>query len=247
MRYDNAQDVRYKGGMQTDFQRARSAASKQQRAASLVEAARSIAMADGVRAVTLTGIAARAGVHHSAVRRYFDSHREVLLHLAADGWTRWADAVADRLDGGPGVGPAQLASVLVETLAADPLTCDLFAHVPMHLEHDVPVAKVLEFKRTSFDAVEHIRDAIARALPQLGTEGALDVVTAANAMAATLWQVTHPRPELTAAAAASGSTAFATFEQRDFTTTLSRLLAATVTGLVAADVGIAVDPHASEA
>jgi hypothetical protein len=94
------------------------------------------------------------------------------------------------------------------------------------------VEKVLEFKRTSFEAVERLRDAVAQALPALGNEGALDVITAANAMAATLWQVTHPRPERAAAAAASGTTAFTVFEQRDFTTTLSRLLTATVTGLV---------------
>ncbi len=34
--------------------------------------------------------------------------------------------------------------------------------------------------------------AIEGALPGLGTRGALDIVTAANALASTLWQVAHP-------------------------------------------------------
>jgi AcrR family transcriptional regulator len=35
--------------------------------------------------VTLTGVANRAGVHYSAVRRYFTSHKEELVHLVAEG------------------------------------------------------------------------------------------------------------------------------------------------------------------
>ena len=66
---------------------ARTEEEKRQRAAAIVEAARSLALDTGVASVTLTGVANRAGVHYSAVRRYFSSH-EVLLHLAAEGWTR---------------------------------------------------------------------------------------------------------------------------------------------------------------
>jgi|HubBroStandDraft_3_1064219.scaffolds.fasta_scaffold09792_4 AcrR family transcriptional regulator len=74
---------------QLTFQRARTE-QKRQRAAAIVEAARSPALETGVASVTLTGVANRAGVHYSAVRRYFTSHKEVLLHLAAEGWVRWS-------------------------------------------------------------------------------------------------------------------------------------------------------------
>ena len=70
------------------FQRARTEENKRRRATALVEAARSLAVETGVASVTLTAVAGRAGIHYSAVRRYFTSHKEVLLHLAAEGWVR---------------------------------------------------------------------------------------------------------------------------------------------------------------
>ena len=79
------------------FQRARTEEKKRQRAAALVEAARSLALESGVASVTLTDVASRAGVHYSAVRRYFTSHKEVLLHLAAEGWARFSDTVCEKL------------------------------------------------------------------------------------------------------------------------------------------------------
>src|ERR1700739_4403732 len=87
---------------QLTFQRARTEDKKRQRAAALVEAARSLALESGVASVTLTDVASRAGVHYSAVRRYFTSHKEVLLHLAAEGWARWSSTARAALrDAGP--------------------------------------------------------------------------------------------------------------------------------------------------
>jgi AcrR family transcriptional regulator len=61
------------------FQRARSAENKRQRASALVETARSLALETGVASVTMSAVADRAGVHHSAVRRHFSSHKDVLI------------------------------------------------------------------------------------------------------------------------------------------------------------------------
>jgi AcrR family transcriptional regulator len=214
------------------FQRARSAESKRQRTSDLVEAARSVALETGVASVTLTAVADRAGVHHSAVRRYFSSHKEVLLYLAAEGWARWADTVRDALRAAQSpVTAATVAEVLASGLAADPLFCDLLANVPLHLEHDVGVERVAEFKRVSHAAVMSIADAIDNALPGLGSRGALDVVTAANALAATLWQVAHP-PEALARVYADDP-AIAPAWALDFIPILTRLLTATCTGLLA--------------
>ncbi|GII52725.1 transcriptional regulator [Planotetraspora thailandica] len=210
------------------FQRARSAESKQQRARSLVDAARSLALEKGVAAVTLSAIAERAGVHHSAMRRYFDSHKDVLLQLAAEGWHRWADETTEALRDRQ-VNAAELARTLVATLAADPLFCDLLANVPLHLEHEVTVDRVVEFKKTSREAVLRLTRAIATATPSLGTARALDVVTAANALAATLWQATHPAPTLRAAFAADPTLTLV--KPDDFRDTLTRLLTATCAGL----------------
>ncbi|WP_371778756.1 TetR family transcriptional regulator [Streptosporangium subroseum] len=213
------------------FQRARSAENKQQRANALVEAARSLALETGVASVTLTAVADRAGVHHSAVRRYFSSHKDVLLHLAAEGWTRWSNTVCDALRAQAPVKASTVAAVLASGLDADPLFCDLLANVPLHLEHDVDIESVGTFKRVSRAAVVSMADAIDNALPGLGPGGALDVVTAANAMAATLWQVAHP-PEALARIYAEDQ-AIAPTWALDFVPTLTRLLTATCVGLLA--------------
>jgi len=211
--------------------RARSPESKQERAASLLEAARSLAAEQGVASVTLTAIAERAGLHHSAMRRYYASYREVLLHLAAEGWSRWSARVNEELaDHGP-VSPAGLAAVMADALAADPLFCDLLANVPLHLEHEVPAARVLEFKQATTPAIAAMTRAIVRHGPGLNHQQALDAVTAANALSATLWQVSHPSPEL--ARAYQAEPGLALIQVDDFQATLTRLLAATCAGLAA--------------
>jgi AcrR family transcriptional regulator len=222
--------VRYDASVSsTGFQRARSPESKQERAASLLEAARSLAAEQGVASVTLTAIAERAGVHHSAMRRYYASYKEVLLQLAAEGWLRWSAGVSESLAGRRQVTPPALAGVMAEALAGDPLFCDLLANVPLHLEHEVAVERVLEFKRATSPAITAMAQAIADHVPGLTPQQGLDVVTAANALAATLWQAAHPSPAL--AAAYEVDPQLAAVRVDDFRTTLTRLLAATCTGL----------------
>jgi AcrR family transcriptional regulator len=211
------------------FQRARSEQNKRLRAEALMEAARSLASEGGVASVTLTAMAERAGVHHSAVRRYYTSHKEVLLHLAAEGWTRWADAVANELRGHGPWTPRRVAEILAETLAADPLFCDLLANIALHLEHEVSIDRVVDFKQVSTVAFISIADAIAHVLPAVGRQGALDTLTAAYALAATLWQVAH-HPAALAEAYADGR-APAPDWNLAFIPALTRLLTATCTGL----------------
>ncbi|WP_327238318.1 TetR/AcrR family transcriptional regulator [Streptomyces sp. NBC_01317] len=212
------------------FQRARSAENKRQRASALVEAARSLALEGGVASVTLTAVADRAGVHHSAVRRYFSSHKDVLLQLAAEGWVSWSEAVREGLGALAPVTPAAVAGVLARALDADPLFCDLLANVPLHLEHEVDVERVTAFKHVSRAAVDSMAGAIEDALPGLDGRGALDVVTAANALAATLWQVAHPPGAL--ARVYAEDPAVAPSWAVDFVPTLTRLLTATVVGIL---------------
>ncbi|WP_326565530.1 TetR family transcriptional regulator [Amycolatopsis rhabdoformis] len=212
----------------TPFRRARSAEHKARRAQDLVEAARELALEHGVKSVTLTAVAQRAGVHHSAVRRYFDSHRDVLLRLAAQGWDRWADEVVAELHERQ-VSSAELAGLLTAALARDPLLCDLLANVPLHLEHDVEVARVVEFKHTSGAAIARMRTAIEAAAPGLGEAAALDVITATSALAATLWQATHPGAAL--ATALESDPGLSYLAVGDFEPTLVRLLTATIAGL----------------
>lgn len=216
---------------QPSFRRARTEEKKRQRSAALVEAARCIALETGVASVTLTAVASRAGVHYSAVRRYFTSYKEVLLHLAAEGWVRWSSTMCEEL-GRPGAAsPAGVAETLANGLAADPLFCDLLANLHLHLEHEVDLERVVDVRRISTAAVLRLAGAIERVLPPLGRSGALDVLLAAYSLAGPLWQHAHPPEGLTAAFADEPEVP--PDWNLDFAAALARLLTATCVGLIA--------------
>ena len=177
-----------------------------------MEAARSLALEAGVASVTLTAVASRAGIHYSAVRRYFTSHKEVLLRLSAEGWVRWSNTVSDKL-------------------ADDPLFCDLLANLHLHLEHEVDAERVIEVKRISTAATLSLADSIESALPELGRSGSLDILLAAYSLAATLWQVANPPADLTDVYAEEPEVAPPEWNL-DFATALTRLLTATCIGLI---------------
>ncbi|WP_329149569.1 TetR family transcriptional regulator [Streptomyces niveus] len=71
--------------------------------------------------MTLNEIAATAGVHASAVRRYFESREGIYLRLAATEWDGWATTVEGELDRAGTLSARDLAAVLARTLADDPL------------------------------------------------------------------------------------------------------------------------------
>ncbi|WP_076126773.1 MULTISPECIES: TetR family transcriptional regulator [unclassified Mycobacterium] len=216
---------------QLTFQRARTEENKRQRAAALVEAARSLAVETGVASVTLTAVAGRAGIHYSAVRRYFTSHKEVLLHLAAEGWARWSGTVCEEL-GKPGAkSPALVAETLANALAADPLFCDLLSNLHLHLEHEVDIERVVEVRRNIAAAAVALADAIEGALPALGRSGAFDMLIAAYSLAAAFWQIANP-PERLTDAYAEEPDALPPEWNIDFASALTRVLTATCIGLV---------------
>jgi AcrR family transcriptional regulator len=223
--------VRYPRAVaQLTFRRARTEEKKRQRAAAIVEAARSLALETGAASVTLTAVANRAGLHYSAVRRYFTSHKEVLLHLAAEGWVRWSNTVCAALPAPDLTSPSGVAETLANGLAADPLFCDLLANLHLHLEHEVDLDRVVEIRRTSAAAVMSLADAVEQALPGLGHSGALNVLLAAYSLAAPLWQIAHPPQGLIDAFAEDPE--LPPEWNLDFATALTRLLTATCVGLL---------------
>ncbi|MEV4974796.1 TetR/AcrR family transcriptional regulator [Streptomyces scopuliridis] len=216
------------------FQRARTPERKRQRADDLLDAARRLARDEGVRAVTLTEIATSADVHVSAVRRYFESREEIFLRLAEEGWREWAEALRDRLGAGVTVTPYGLATALTDTLGERPLFCDLLAHAPLSLERAVSADVVRAFKLSALTAAHDIAETLATALPDLGRDAALDLVTTAMALAQSLWQISHPPETLATLYRQDPRLAHAAV---DFTPRLKRLLHATVLGLMADGAG----------
>src|ERR1700741_2398126 len=83
---------------QPAFARARSSDAKQQRQDAILESARMLASAHGVRGVTLTDIAAGVGMHKSTMLRYFETREEIFLRLAKEAWRDWAADAATQLN-----------------------------------------------------------------------------------------------------------------------------------------------------
>ena len=184
--------------------------------------------------MTLTAVAGRAGIHYSAVRRYFTSHKEVLLHLAAEGWVRWSGTVCQELsESGPDgqeMSPPRVAEILADALVADPLFCDLLANLHLHLEHEVEPERVVEIRLTISEAATSLADAIERALPAPGRSGAFDILIAAYSLAAAFWHIANP-PERLSDVYAKQPEALPPEWNIDFASALTRVLTATCVGL----------------
>lgn len=194
----------------------------------MLEAARSLAAETGVATVTLTAIADRVGIHHSAVRRYYTSYKEVLLLLGEEGWRRWATRVCDSLGATDQVPPAQVGRIMAEHFADDPLFCDLLVNLSLHLEREVDVGQVVAFRQVAYDSIRSVAEGIQRACRLFDEESAFDAIAAACSLAAMFWQNAHPPKELIEAI---GDAVVSPNWNMDFLPLLTRVLAATCVGL----------------
>jgi AcrR family transcriptional regulator len=210
------------------FQRARRPEHKQQRYESILAAARKLGLRDGVRTVSLGDIAAEVGLHKSAVLRYFGTREEIYLHLTAEGWLDWAQAVHAQIVEGPPTSADGLAAALAGTLAERPLFCQLLAHAPLNLERHVSSEAVHAFKLTALGAAEDLASLAARAAPDLSQADGLDLVSSVTALAASLWQYSHPPAVLTEIYDTDPRLAHAAV---DFTPRLTHLTRAMILGL----------------
>jgi AcrR family transcriptional regulator len=183
---------------QVEFQRARSPRAKRQRQTAILTAARSLAAENGVSGVTLTDIAAAVTMHKSAMLRYFETREEIFLRLAAEAWQEWSSALCRDL--GMLVAPkaVDIAAAVAGTLAPRGLFCDLLAQTPLHLERNVSLDAVREYKLSTLAEVDRLVSAIRAVLPSLSEQNAVDVIATATSLAGTFWHIATPGPEVTA-------------------------------------------------
>ena len=186
------------------FQRARRPEQKQQREDAILGAARELALRDGVRNVSLNDIAARIGIHKSALLRYFETREQIFLELTAASWRDWTQALHADLDGAAGgatagaaAGSAELvADVVARSFADRPLLCDLIPHTALNLERNVSPAAVRRYKLTSLGAVGDAADLVHRVLPELTESECREFISAMASLAGAVWQIANPPPAL---------------------------------------------------
>jgi AcrR family transcriptional regulator len=212
--------------------RARSAEDKVRRAEDLLDAARTLAAElGGVSHLTLAAVTESAGLHPSGVRRYFANKEELLLELAERGWNEWRDILTAELVGQLDLSPADTAHALSSTIGSLPLFCDLLTHVPLSLEGDVDIERARRYKTNSFVAYDAIVKALSTA-STLNTSQLGDLIAVALGLTANLWQLSHPTATLAQLYTAEPRWGHAAL---DFKPRLTRLLAATATGLFTAN------------
>jgi AcrR family transcriptional regulator len=183
----------------TAFQRARRPEQKQQRQDAILDAARRLALRDGVRAVTLTDIADEVGIHKSALLRYFETREQIFLELAAQEWRGWAAALHAGLDAVPPGGPGSadlVADVVAGSFARRPLLCDLIPHTALNLERHVSPEAVRRYKLTSLGAIRDVAGIIQRVRPDLSEGECLEFISAMASLAGATWQIANPPPVL---------------------------------------------------
>jgi AcrR family transcriptional regulator len=177
-------------------QRARSEEAKLARRQALLDAARVIAKKRGVREVTLTEVAAKVGLHPSAVRRYFESREELLLELAEEGWVEWRDGLRAEFDGRRGLDASDLAAAITASLVELPLFCDLLTHTALSLEGAVRLARARRYKAAASEAYEEMIVEVADAARDLDADGVRVLLSTAVAAAGHLFQLSRPTATL---------------------------------------------------
>jgi AcrR family transcriptional regulator len=178
------------------FQRARRPEQKQQRRDGILDAARELALRDGVRSVSLTGIAGRVGIHKSALLRYFETREQIFLELTAQAWLGWADALHAVLDAAAPGDPHLIAGAMARSFADRPLLCDLIPHTALNHERHVSVEAVRSYKLTSLGVIDDVADLVQRLLPELTAGEAREFVATMATLAGALWQIANPPPAL---------------------------------------------------
>jgi AcrR family transcriptional regulator len=178
------------------FQRARRPEQKLQRQDAILSAARELALRDGVRDVSLADIAARVGIHKSALLRYFETREQIFLELTAEAWRDWLGALHAALDAADPGSAALVADVFAGSFSDRPLLCDLIAHTPLNLERNVSPAAVRRYKRVSLGAVNEAAELVRRVLPGLTLAECTEFVAALASLAGSLWQIANPVPAL---------------------------------------------------
>jgi AcrR family transcriptional regulator len=178
------------------FQRARRPEQKLQRQDAILAAARDLAVREGVRNVSLADIAARVGIHKSALLRYFETREQIFLELTAEAWRDWAHDLHARLDSAAPDSAGLVADVFARSFSDRPLLCDLIAHTPLNLERNVSPEAVRGYKRTSLGAVNEAAALVHRVRPELTLAESTEFVATLASLAGSLWQIANPVPAL---------------------------------------------------
>ena len=177
-------------------------------------------------AITMSAVAAAAGVAKGTTYLYFPTREALFLTLLGEHYHSWFDALDER-SGLPAQRAEEWAGWAARELAARPLFLRLVAVLHAVLETNVPVDDVLAFKHVLAERVGRSGGALERVLG-LRTGGGARLLLWLQAVVPGLAQMAAPPAPLHAALRADPALAGFLI---DFTTELHALLATVVRGM----------------
>jgi AcrR family transcriptional regulator len=129
----------------------------------LIEAGTALVASEGIQALTLRGIARRAGVSHGAPRRYFPTHLSLLSAIARRGFADLAVEVAEAVGDGRADPRDQLmvlGRVYLDFALANRSMFELM------FRHDLLESNHLRLREASLPLFSVLTDLITRARPR---------------------------------------------------------------------------------
>ncbi|MBM6404170.1 TetR/AcrR family transcriptional regulator [Phycicoccus sp. CSK15P-2] len=180
------------------FVRARTPEQKEQRRAAILGVARGLVEERGILGLTLADLADEVGLATSNVVRHFGTREEIFVALVAQDGIEVTREVVAALDGVPRPGgsatPQDVARVVMDTVLARTVFCELLGHLPTHLEHNVSLETATRLKEATATLVTDLGDAVRRACPPLTADGATLFVLAVVSMVSAVATGRRPAP-----------------------------------------------------
>lgn len=204
------------------FERARSAAQRDNRFARVLAATRELLAQSPARTITLGQIGSAAGLAKSGVLRYAGSLEALLLRVMYEEHLAWTESLSQVLAARDEWTPDALAKALARAFAERPILCDLICTSPVLMAKAGTDDRTVVREQGS-DIQVRLGSCLAPALPL--TDDELSMLTAAlHAFTGTAWAWSAPYDE--------GIPVI-----DDFETTLGTLIGTYIHGITAARPG----------
>jgi AcrR family transcriptional regulator len=216
------------------FQRARNEEQRAERRRAILATAETMLTEMPVAQLSLNELSRRVGLAKSNVLNYFESREAVLLELVYTETEAWVQDLADALAEIDLAGSAtdrgnQLVAIVVRTLKARPVFCDLIGAQAAVLEHNISTEMALTFKRGTVAQYQRMIEVVVGVLPELGEEGAGQFISSAALLAGAIWSHACAGPAILAAYEADPSLAALRIE---FEPAMTQSLDALLNGLL---------------
>ncbi|BCY07198.1 TetR/AcrR family transcriptional regulator [Actinoplanes sp. L3-i22] len=172
-----------------DFQRARSPEQREARRGAILGEAADLLAEMPLSEISLRELARRVGLSKTNVVRYYETREAVYFALLNQTISDWVDVL--ELPAGE---PGEVADALAESVALEPVICELWSALGSELERNISAEAVLEFKLAHSAQQARLAELISERIPALEGPAAREFVAMMILLVAGLWPFANPAP-----------------------------------------------------